>query len=639
MRPRRRRAVIVLGTALAMLGGCERPPSGIVGNPKVVVLAFDGIDPRLVERFRAQGSLRNLDELARSGASRILGTTEPPECAVAWSSLATGLPPAEHGIFAPVRRDPATYALEDATVELAEPELVLGVPLRDARATSLRRGQTFWEVADGHAVRSVVLRAPFSLPPGELEHGRVLAGAGVPDARLSARGFRLLTTGAPPARLSAGEVDRVVWDGQVVRASLPGLVVEDRRGADLPLTLTRAGERLRVELEDGWVLLKPREWSEWMPVTFSVSAFFSVRATLRFYLDALSPELVLYVSPPNLDPHEPLVTIGWPPSFPGELASRVGLFGTRVVVGPSEAYVAGALDEKGFVDDLTDSLGWARRATLHQIDQRDAELVVSFFTETDRVSHMFLRELEESGERRKREADLVEHSYRAMDRIVGDVRRHLPPATRLLVVSDHGFHAFRRALDVDAWLASEGLLARDGETTDWSKTRAYAVGDGAIDLNLAGREAQGIVSPGEEASRLLTLLEERLRSLRDPRSGEAPVAEVRRGATLFAGPFAERAPDLLVSFRPGYRTTFATSLGPPDAQGFVDNDSRWSGDHGAQPASVTPGVLFSSVPLRDGAASLLDVAPTVLGWLGAPVPSDLAGRSLDASGPSTPPTE
>ena len=32
---------------------------------------------------------------------------------------------------------------------------------------------------------------------------------------------------------------------------------------------------------------------------------------------------------------------------------------------------------------------------------------------------------------------------------------------------------------------------------DWTKTRAYQVGLGGLYLNVAGREAQGVVPPGE----------------------------------------------------------------------------------------------------------------------------------------------
>ena len=38
------------------------------------------------------------------------------------------------------------------------------------------------------------------------------------------------------------------------------------------------------------------------------------------------------------------------------------------------------------------------------------------------------------------------------------------------------------------------------QDVDWSQTKAYAVGFGGIYLNLAGRETDGVVSPGNEST-------------------------------------------------------------------------------------------------------------------------------------------
>ena len=88
-------------------------------------------------------------------------------------------------------------------------------------------------------------------------------------------------------------------------------------------------------------------------------------------------------------------------------------------------------------------------------------------------------------------------------------------------MSDHGFHSFRKAVNLNTWLVQEGYLAVTGarseqktldnlflgsgqfwENVDWSRTRAYAMGLGQIFLNVRGREGQGIVDPGDEYRRL-----------------------------------------------------------------------------------------------------------------------------------------
>jgi hypothetical protein len=68
-------------------------------------------------------------------------------------------------------------------------------------------------------------------------------------------------------------------------------------------------------------------------------------------------------------------------------------------------------------------------------------------------------------------------------------------------------------------------------------------------------------------------------------------------------------------------------MGGVGADLITDNTRRWSGDHVVDPAAV-PGVCFMSAPFRDGDPSLLDMAPTILKALGAPLDGDLEGEPL-----------
>ena len=56
----------------------------------------------------------------------------------------------------------------------------------------------------------------------------------------------------------------------------------------------------------------------------------------------------------------------------------------------------------------------------------------------------------------------------------------------VIVMSDHGFAAFNRGVNLNTWLWREGFLARGGPSAsiDWKRTRAYAMGLNALYLNL-----------------------------------------------------------------------------------------------------------------------------------------------------------
>ncbi len=113
---------------------------------------------------------------------------------------------------------------------------------------------------------------------------------------------------------------------------------------------------------------------------------------------------------------------------------------------------------------------------------------------------------------------------------MGRLRQKLPRDVVFMVMSDHGFHSFRREVNINTWLFKNGYMTLTGaegqekgledlfsrgkffEGVDWSKTRAYAVGLGQIYFNLKGRESKGIVSAGSEYR---ALQEEIARQARD----------------------------------------------------------------------------------------------------------------------------
>lgn len=80
---------------------------------RVVIMAADGMDPRVLERLMKEGRVPNMKALMDRGGYTRLGTTIPAESPVAWSSFATGTNPGKHGIFDFLHRDPITYAPEN----------------------------------------------------------------------------------------------------------------------------------------------------------------------------------------------------------------------------------------------------------------------------------------------------------------------------------------------------------------------------------------------------------------------------------------------------------------------------------------------------------------------------------------------
>ncbi len=123
------------------------------------------------------------------------------------------------------------------------------------------------------------------------------------------------------------------------------------------------------------------------------------------------------------------------------------------------------------------------------------------FDTSDRIQHMFFRQMGAAG---GEFSGVVEDMYQRMDAVVGDAMRHVDSRTALFVLSDHGFCAFNRGVNLNAWLRENGYLnvvehsdEKYFAGVDWKTTRAYALGLGGLYLNLRGR-AGGTVSPGSK---------------------------------------------------------------------------------------------------------------------------------------------
>jgi bisphosphoglycerate-independent phosphoglycerate mutase (AlkP superfamily) len=60
-----------------------------------------------------------------------------------------------------------------------------------------------------------------------------------------------------------------------------------------------------------------------------------------------------------------------------------------------------------------------------------------------------------------------------------------------------------------------------------------------------------------------------------------------------------------------------------------NNNRKWSGDHCATATEISGGVLFTNLKLRNEAQPhIMDLAPTILKLLGAPLPAGLDGNPL-----------
>ena len=395
-------------------------------------------------------------------------------------------------------------------------------------------------------------------------------------------------------------------------------------------------------------------WSDWYTVTFSASPILKLRGMARAFVFSANPPEV-YLSPIELHPRHllPGLAISYPPDYAAELADRVGLYPTLGWATATNPLKDDLISEAAFWQDLESTMACDTRKLLAELHRDDWRLLTAIFYQPDRASHMYFRFLD--AEHARHAADSQEFAayrdrllqvYVWMDKVVGEVSATLRPNDTLFVLSDHGFAPFRWEVNLNRWLCDEGYLVLSAAADpaqrsqiidlftpdnpnlarfDWQKSRAYALGLGEIYLNLAGREAHGIVPQGEYTS----LCEEIRRKLLALRHNGNPVAQaVYRRDEIYHGPHTEEASDLLLGFAYGYRVSWQTTLGNLAPTVVMPNLLKWSGDHCTVDPPLLPGVLFCNRKLTVPNPALADLAPTVLTLFGIKVPADMDGKVL-----------
>ncbi len=244
---------------------------------RLIFLGLDGLDAELTQKWMQEGYLPNLQKLANQGNFQHLGTSNPAQSPVAWTTLATGTNPGQHNIFDFLRRGEKSYHprlgladVENITISNYWINLVIasiigaicglfwfsipiyrrkkiyikiisGTAIFIALTTwiilnynlphqipwpkSLKHGESVWRIASKNNITTVILDAPMDFPAESLPNGRLYCGLGVPDvAATNGIWFRYSTSITNPIPTETGGwkmplqyKKKSLWEG-----SLPG---------------------------------------------------------------------------------------------------------------------------------------------------------------------------------------------------------------------------------------------------------------------------------------------------------------------------------------------------------------------------------------------------------------------------------
>ncbi len=550
--------------------------------PSVIVLGIDGMDPAFLEAHWAD--LPHLDALRRRGSFERLATVWPPQSPVAWSTFITASSPERHGIWDFVHRNPRTL-LPFSSMGETDPArgLNLGdwrIPLGSPRIHSFRRGGAFWEALERRGVPVTLVKAPMDYPPQQ-DADDALAGLGVPDMQGTFGTFTYFT--ADPMQtardVSGGRIVAVEIENHRTTLHVPGPPNPFRRDArattiEIGVAIDPSQPVARFTFADQAFILRQGEWSNWIEADFPLVWPFSARGMFRVYAKRLGADFAVYVSPVNIDPARPEAKISAPASFSAELARAAGLYYTQGIPQDTAALRQGVFDRGEYLAHSREASREQIALLMRALDSFHGGLLFFHFFGVDQDSHMLWS---------KFDGDLLD-TYRLVDDAIGRVRAREPQAI-VVVMSDHGFTAFDRSVNLNTWLLSAGYLrlrrplSEDAHdviaNADRTTSRAYAVGLNAIYLFHSDPPLRD-----EIAASLL--------AYRDPETGAQPIA-----STYVPGARGDYVPDLIVGYAPGYRGSWDAALGGIGRGIVEENRDAWIGDHCIDPRFV-PGVLLTN---------------------------------------------
>jgi predicted AlkP superfamily phosphohydrolase/phosphomutase len=348
-----------------------------------------------------------------------------------------------------------------------------------------------------------------------------------------------------------------------------------------------------------------------------------------------------------------------------------------------------AIDD--LVRDCREMAIYKFRVAHYLIERHDFDFVCTHIWGTDRIQHWLWNLIDASQPAYDNElgpllADKIVGYYRFIDEQIGSTLRRMGEDTAVMVISDHGFGPIRKSIDLNVWLLREGYLAlkqnfsskmryrvwKWGLTyewlisavakpllkmglrpklkapldtltqlsqrrklllslgdVDWSRTRAYCKsGMGQIMVNMRGREPQGSVHPGEEYQSLVKEIVGKLESLQDPETGRRVGGQRFIKEEIYRGPRRDHIPDIVYlpqedGYQAGSMGGFGTNKLMVEMPG-IRSDHCLHGIFLARGEGIKEGADLTG-------AELLDLAPTILYYMGCPIPRDMDGKVLEGA--------
>ncbi len=320
------------------------------------------------------------------------------------------------------------------------------------------------------------------------------------------------------------------------------------------------------------------------------------------------------------------------------------------------------LSDRGYdylLDEMCRLIEDRAKAARFMIGKEKLDLFMVHFVASDKIQHSmwgYITPGHHLFEEKKRK-EILSKFYSKLDEKIGEVRgafeKSSGPDFLTLLVSDHGFQTHLKRFNLARWLCDQGymkskiveerkkplwkrivikldfLKLRESKVAnkvitkkdkiDWTESRAFSIGQ-------SNEGFVYVLDEGRAKKALVNEIGKKLCHVKDPETGKKIVDAGYRKEDVYSGKYMDILPDIVIDPSPGYSCTGNLKPGTPLFHKVNLKDDYHIGKHHRN------GILIAHGPaVKNGKkieADIMDVAPTVLAYLGVRPPPEIDGTVL-----------